>query len=368
MRIPIESKTSPEVIVAGAGVSGLLTAALLLKQGKSVHLTEKLPKAGGRLSPELRNGFTLGAGFAFGDSGWWKAVGDRLGIQTPTIPVHNGGALVHGSRGWVTPEELPSWETYLSQPCTEFPVGGAYGIVKSLLDFCASYDKFSFALEAPVTSIEVVDGAVKEVSLGADKKVQPKELHWCADYKFLMEILKGEGVPEAGPARVSWMKKYVKSNAQPGVVLEFGHKAKYAEFTETLLLPFASGDKEERRYLVGSFTSNRDSSLAPATASLSSWILPLTEAEWGDNHESMKKIRSARRLLDKAFPAFDQGLLFDRVLVLESTVSPLAKKKGENQPLLGNLFLSADWSMPHGATPESVAETLLEARSSSSRA
>ncbi len=352
-----ESK-APDALVTGAGLAGLVTAALLLKNGKSVLLAEKLGRFGGRLSPESRNGFFLGSGFAFGDSAWWGAIADRLGLAADLLPVQDGKALVHGSRGWVTPETLPAWETYLSQPCTEFPAGGVFGIGQKLMDFCASHDGFTFAKESPVTSLKVQGGVVQEVSLGAEQAVQPGEVHWCADYKALNDSLQGE-VPAPGPERVSWMKKFVKSPAQPGVVLEFAHKQKLADFTETLLLPFAPGEKEERRYLVGSFVSNRDASLAPSGRALSSWILPLTESEWGDNHESMKKIRSARRLLDKAFPQFDQSLLFDRVLVLESTVSPLAKKKGERAPLLKNLFLGADWSMPAGATSEGLAQGLL---------
>lgn len=363
MKIPKQSKpvsgASPEALVAGAGLSGLLTAALLLKDGKSVHLTEKLPKAGGRLSPERREGFTLGAGFAFGDCAWWKAASDRLGLAAETIPVAEGKALVHGSRGWVEPEEIPAWEEYLSRPCSEFPAGGMFGLTERLLDYCASHDKFSFSLEGPITAIEGENGVLKSVSLGAETVLTPGSLYYTGDYKTLLEILRGEGVPEPGPERVSWMKKWVKSNPQPGVVLEFAHKAPVAEFTETLLLPFSAGEKEERRYLVGSFTSNRDPSLAPAGRALSSWILPLTEAEWGDNHESMKKIRSARRLLDKAFPNFDQSLLFDRVIVLEATASPLAKRKGEWHPLMKNLHVNADWAMPHGATAEGITEALL---------
>lgn len=362
MKVPKQSKpaqgSSPEVLVAGAGISGLLAAALHLKSGKSVHLTERLPQAGGRLSPTEREGFRLGAGFAFGDSGWWRAIGDTLGISVDTLPVTNGGPLVSGSRGWVQPEELPAWETYLSRPCTEFPFGGFYGITEALLAYCASHDKFSFALESPLTSLEVAGGRVAHAGLGADLTVSPGHVVWCADYKSLSESLRGEAVPEPGPERVSWLKKFVKTPPQPGVVLEFAHKTKPGDFTETLLLPFSAGDKEERRYLVGSFTSNRDSSLAPEGRALSSWMCPLTEAEWGDNHESMKKIRSARRLLDKAFAGFDQGILFERVLVLESTVSPLARKKGDWQPLLPNLQIGSDWAMPNGSTFESLAEIL----------
>lgn len=350
---------SCDALVAGAGLAGLFTAALLLKKGRRVHLAEKMPNFGGRYSPERRDGFTLGSGFSFADAGAWRRLTDRLGLAAATLPVSEGGALVFGSRGWVAPEELPSWETSLAQPCTEFPEGGVAGMADKLVEFCSGFEAFSYS-ETPVTALTVKGGKIAQVSLGSDKEIEAQEVYWSADYKTLLEILKGEEVPEPGPERVSWLKKFVKTNPQPGVVLEFAHKARIGDFTETLLLPFSAGDKEERRYLVGTLVSNRDPALAPEGKMLSSWILPLTEAEWGDNHESMKKIRAARRLLEKAFSGFEQSVEFDRVLVLENTIAPLGKRKGDWQPLLPNLHLTCDWAMPHGATLESLGETLVE--------
>jgi phytoene dehydrogenase-like protein len=370
MRIPKQSESSlrplPEhgseldVLVAGAGISGLLSAALLLKKGRRVHLAEKLSQTGGRPSPEVRNGFCLGAGFAFGDSAWWRATADRLGIASPTLPVHESKALLHSTRGWGAPEELPSWEAYLSEPCTEYPAGGAFGVCERLLDYCAGFEGFSFSLESPITALYGENGNITRVSLGPEHELLPKEVVWCADYKTLLEVLSGPGIPEAGPERVSWLKRFVKTQPQPGVVLEFAHHGRVSDFTETLLLPFQAGEKEERRFLVGAFVSNRDPSLAPEGKSLSSWILPLTEKEWGDNHEMMKKIRSGRRLLEKAFTGFEKNLQFDRVLVLDSTVAPLGKRKGEWERPLPNLILAADWAMPHGATLPGLVESLLQ--------
>jgi phytoene dehydrogenase-like protein len=358
---PAKGAAGDFALVVGAGISGLLTAALLLAKGRKVHLTEKLMRVGGRLSPEQRNGYTLGAGFAFGDSAWWRATADRLGLQSPTLPITNGAALVHTTRGWHAPESLPSWESFLAEACTEFPAGGAYGISDTLLQYCAAQQGFSLSLESPVTALlGDGQGAIKTASLGPDHEISPQDVYWCADYKTLLEVLGGPGVPEPGPERVSWLKRFVKTNPQPGVVLEFAHKSKLGDFTETLLLPFSAGEKEERRYLAGSVVSNRDPSLAPEGKSLSTWVLPLTEAEWGDNHETMKKIRSARRLVEKAFPQLEQTVLFDRVLVLDTTVSPLGKRKGEWQAPMANLHLTAEWAMPNGATLPSLADTLLQ--------
>lgn len=363
MEIPKNAKppkgSQIDALVVGAGISGLLVSALLLSKGRKVHLTEKLPRPGGRLSPELRDGFTLGAGFAFGDSAWWRATADRLGLKSPTLPINEGKALAHTTRGWHAPEELPSWEAFLAEPCTEFPAGGSYGITATLLQYCAAQPGFSLSLECPATVL-IGDGkgSIGSVSLGPDHELFPKDVYWSADYKTLLEVLGGPGVPEAGPERVSWLKPFRKTNAQPGVVLEFAHKGRLGEFTETLLVPFPS-EKGERRYLAGAIVSNRDPSLAPEGKSLSTWALPLTEAEWGDNHETMKKIRAGKRLVEKAFPQLEQTLLFERTLVLDNTVAPLGKKKGDWHSPMPNLHLTAEWAMPHGATLPSIAETIL---------
>jgi len=361
MKTPDVSKIpeSIDCVVVGAGFSGLLRSALLLKEGKSVLLVEKLAKTGGRLSPENRDGFFLGTGFSFGDSSWWKALSDRLGFSVDLVPVQNGHALVHGSRGWVAPEELPDWERYLSRPCTEFPALGHLGIMQRLEEFCRSFANFHETVEHPATSLWTENGQITKVGLGADQSVVPQEVYWSANYKTLLEVLSGPGSPEPGPERVSWLKKFVKSQPQPGVVLEFAHKTVFSEFTETLLIPFSGSDKEERRYLVGSFTSSRDPQIAPHGKALSTWIFPLSELEWSDNHETMKKIRAAKRMLDKTFPGFDASIQFERVLVLDETVAPLNKKKGELHPVMKNLFLSCDWAMPTGATLEGITQGFL---------
>lgn len=358
-KIPKAPAGSLDVLVAGAGISGLLAAALELKAGKSVHLAEKTSHPGGRYSPEARDGYLLGAGFSFGDSAWWRAAADRLGINISTLPIAEAGALMHSPKGWQKPEELPGWEGFLSEPCTEYPERGLYGITETLLQYCAGYEKFSFSGEAPVTALHTEGGRITAVTLGNGLELKPAEVIWCAEYKGLLDSFTGPDAPAPGPERVSWMKKFVKTNPQPGVVLEFAHKGKLGDFSESLLLPFSADKKEDRRFLVGSIVSNRDPSLAPQGTSLSSWMLPLSEEEWGDNHETMKKIRAGRRLIDKAFPNFEQTIQFERVLVLDSTVAPLGRKKGDWQAPLPNLRIGADWAMPSGATLPGVADTLL---------
>lgn len=346
---------SDPVLVVGGGLSGWLAAAAALSGGTSeVILAETLKQSGGRYSPEKRNGFTLGSGFVFPNTAAWQALTEKWGINLALQSITNGNSLVHSNRGWIAPESMPAWETYLASPVSSMPVGGLYGLLTALQAFCESTGRFQLALESPVTSLFIEQGKVARAALGGKKEIAVQEVIWTAPYRILLEALQGKDVPEPGAPRVSWLKKFVRSANQPAVVLEVAHSHSLSELTETLFLPFSAGEKEERRYLSGCFISNRDNSLAPAGKQLSSWLIPLTEAEWGDNHESMKKIRSAHRLLEKAFAGFETSKEFERVLVLEHSLWPLAKAKGDWQPLLENLSVKSDWAAPLGATPDGL--------------
>ncbi len=354
------TKTSNATHVVGAGLAGVVAAALLLKQGKHVVLVDAKEHSGGHHSQETRQGFRLGSGFSFGDGLAYRAVADRLGIPLETRSIENGAALQHSSKGWTPAGDLPAWEAWYARECKEFPLGGLSGFLSAVMAFCNSHSEFRFVPASPVTSIYLEGGRVTRVGLGASLDVEPEALYWAGPYRPLLELLQGPGAPEPGPERVAFLKKFVKTDFQPAVALEFAHGHSVAEFTETLLLPFQAGEKEERRWLAGAFTSNRDPGLAPQGKQLSSWILPLTEAEWGDNHETMKKIRAARRLLEKAFTGFEGHILFDRVVVHDVSVWPLAKKKGDWHPVLPNFSFVSEWASPWGSTPEGAIQMLLE--------
>lgn len=73
-----------KVIVAGGGLAGLSTAALLLQKGYQVTLLEKMGEVGGRGGTLENEGFrmNLGAHAVYGwDKSFMKQVLDRLGIQ-----------------------------------------------------------------------------------------------------------------------------------------------------------------------------------------------------------------------------------------------------------------------------------------------
>jgi hypothetical protein len=124
------------------------------------------------------------------------------------------------------------------------------------------------------------------------------------------------------------------------------------------VIPFGAAEKKsDQNYLLGAIVSNRDPSFAKI---FSSWIFSLSEEEWSDNHETMKKIRAARRLLEKAIPGFEATIASERVNVLDATLTPLSRKKGQWSSPLPGLQIISDWAIPTGATLESCVFNLLE--------
>lgn len=351
-----------DLCIVGGGLVAWSTAALALERGRRVLLLEKSGRFGGRASPETRQSFVFGAGFVCPNIELWQRFADRLQLGMEWQSIANGGALLHGPKGWqAAPEELPAWEAFAASPVPYIPHGGTALFLQNLRKYCeAKGDAFYAALEAPVGEIWSKAGRVEKVVLGSGQEITCKDIAWTADAKGLLEVLRGEDLPEAGVARVAWLKKFTKAPSTPSVVLEFAHKNNIADFSETLLLPFTAGEKEDRRYLLGSFLSQRDPSLAPVGKQLSAWAFTLNELEWDDNHEMMKKIRSAKRLLEKAFVGFEASVSDERVLVLEHSFTPVSKRKGDWKPLLDNLFVIADWAAPTGSHWQGVLELLEE--------
>ncbi len=356
-----------ETLVVGAGLSGILAAAKVAQaavtEGKGIIVVDSADRVGGRWSPERREGFQFGAGLNVADKKTWDRVFSELNLATEdSVTVENGSSVVFTKKGWQPETNLPDWEKFLAQPVEAMPLGGVAGFLDKVLEQRA----FDLRLNSPVTELVIQNGRADWARIGVDQGIRFKECIWAADSLALAEVLTGEGAPEEGIERSAWLKQFVVHNPSPGVVLEFAHGRKLSEFTETLVLPLPGAEKD-RRYLVGAFLANRDSSLAPKGREVSVWLLPLREHEWEDNHEIMKRIRGARRVIEKSFPGFEKSILFDRVQVLSHTITPQNRKskkiaKEKIPPPFSNLRILSDWSAPAGSHFPGVVAHLLTDR------
>ncbi len=90
---------TPEVLIVGAGLSGLAAGALLARDGVKVTLVEQAEDVGGKLAGLTRDGFSLDAGlhcFHYGDSGPIGELNSRLGLGLKFIENRNSGYLLRG--------------------------------------------------------------------------------------------------------------------------------------------------------------------------------------------------------------------------------------------------------------------------------
>lgn len=109
-----------DVVVVGAGYSGLSAACYAARAGKKVLLLENLPTAGGRNQQFSIEGFTFERGPSWL---WMKDVHEQFyrdmgrnmeDLSAPRVPPGHPSALVHNYRGTEVVQILRLWHFYVT--------------------------------------------------------------------------------------------------------------------------------------------------------------------------------------------------------------------------------------------------------------
>ncbi len=94
-------KTTPQIIIIGAGLTGLNCAYHLEKAGLSPILLEKKSHPGGRIYSENINGFILDRGFQVVLSSYPEIKENFNFLQLNARPFDSGAIIQHPSLGWI---------------------------------------------------------------------------------------------------------------------------------------------------------------------------------------------------------------------------------------------------------------------------
>jgi phytoene dehydrogenase-like protein len=84
------------ILVVGGGLAGLRAALTIQESGQQVHVVEATPKAGGRISSEVIDGFTIDRGFQVINPGYSEF--QRLDIRTHFHPISAGAVANVGKQ------------------------------------------------------------------------------------------------------------------------------------------------------------------------------------------------------------------------------------------------------------------------------
>ncbi|HEV2634832.1 MAG TPA: NAD(P)/FAD-dependent oxidoreductase [Actinocrinis sp.] len=100
-----------DVVVVGAGVAGLSTAARLSQAGLEVLVLEAADRLGGRAADERVDGYTIGDGAHLVHTSWpllrTAAAPGRLGLRgfAPGVQIHSGGQRMRVGAGAARPQQ-----------------------------------------------------------------------------------------------------------------------------------------------------------------------------------------------------------------------------------------------------------------------
>lgn len=190
----------------------------------------------------------------------------------------------------------------------------------------------------PVQEMEARDGRIQKIGVGLAKG----ELAWIQARQFIFtDYEENLATQIKDPVTAEVFSAAFKGRAyHPGFGLRLRHKNFSNPLSQTVLIPLSvSPEKGKGSHVVGRFLQMPDGSVE------SYWAGLLTDEEVEDNNEILKKIKHAKRAVDRALPGFLDSVEREAVTFEPKMFAKMLKGNSGVRHALGAWVLSDQFGM-----------------------
>lgn len=388
-----------DIIVAGMGLAGLSTAAMLTNDGYKVLCLEKSKNPGGRSKIWKKDGFTFDYGIhvvRYGNKGGCGKVLKNIGVKDfkPKklgVTVYDQGfkTFVGGKVTSLLKTELMDkkdklefvkqmyklwrnqgnelYNTTVDEWCNQQNLSqnlrDVFTILSSSMIICPDIKKASIG----ELSHHIIEVLKKRFSIGypeggfgkitktlEDKILEDNQIIYGSGVQGIIgpnwkiEGVKADGKEYYAKAIVLAMHPYditkflplnIISTPNKGLSLDYALNTDIYEEDRMILTKKLPG--------VGMFTSNIDKTVAPEGKSLFTFFSPL------DTNDYDKRKSDIEHLIEEMFPGFTSNIEFKRVMKLrmvdgvELNTNQSYEKRSENR-IFDKLYIAGDYTQAHG--------------------